>query len=110
MARPQAINGGKVVTFARHASDAAADLRVLRRDVENTQALARNRQLPVADRRRQALDVRIELLQRSALSHEQAISGNRTPLCGSYECQDPSCTELLCLAEIRRRTAESVPA
>ncbi len=111
-------NGGRP-TFARYTANSAIDLKTLRQDVERAQAKARDANLPLADRRRwlrysdlveSALDIRIELLQRSAVSHESAISGNRTTLCGSYECNDPSCRELLCLAEIRRRTEQSVPA
>jgi len=49
----------------------------------------------------QALDVRIELLQRATESHERAISGQVMPMCRQYEACDPSHRELCAIAQKR---------
>lgn len=111
MARPRALNGGKTQSFPRFVGEGLLDLRALRQEIETAEGLGERREVGAGERRRwveyrdlleSALDVRIDLLGQSAQSHERAISGQRSSLCGVYECSEPSCSELRCLAAARR--------
>ena len=110
MARPMSLNGGKTPTFPRHISDGLLDLRALRNEIEEAEGLSESASQPIAARRQWrayrdhlecALDVRIELLQRSTESHERAISGQVMPMCRQYEACDPSHRELCAIAQKR---------
>ena len=103
---PLTHNGGAKVIFPRAVSDGLLDLRALRLEIEEAEELAEQTGTPTAERRRwreyrdlleRALDVRIDLLDRSAISHDRAIGQTPTALCRKYEPHDPSHRELMAL-------------
>ena len=103
MARPANLNGGAKEVFPRAVSNGLLDLRALRQEIEKAEAIAEDvsQSLPVRRKWRsyrdlleEALDVRIELMQRSTESHERAISGRAMPTCRDYERCDP-CVRVL---------------
>jgi len=94
------------VIFPRAVSDGLLDLRALRLEIEEAEELAEAPGTPTAERRRwreyrdlleRALDVRIDLLDRSAISHDRAVGQTPTALCRKYEAHDPSHRELMAL-------------
>ena len=110
MARPMSLNGGAKEVFPRAVSNGLLDLRALRQEIEKAEAIAEDvsQSLPVRRKWRsyrdlleEALDVRIELMQRSTESHERAISGRRMPMCRQYDVCDPSHRELCAMAQKR---------
>jgi len=110
MARPMSLNGGSKQAFPRHVGDGLLDLRALRSQIVSAASVASDTRQSLAVRRRwqayrelleHALDVRIELLQRSAESHEQAISGRIGSVCRQYEAHDPSHRQLCAMAQKR---------
>ena len=114
MARPMSLNGGAKQTFPRHISDGLLDLRSLRIEIEQAEGLAEDTAQTLAVRRRwrsyrdlleEALDVRIELMQRSTESHERAISGRATLTCRRYEACDPTHLDLCVMAQKRIATS-----
>lgn len=105
----QAQHGGARPVFPRHVDNGLLDLRALRHEIEEAEAMAectsgvlRRQWTQYRDTLETALDVRLNILARDVRSHEQAISGQRTALCGRYDCTDPSCAELICLARTRQ--------
>ena len=90
----QTQNGGARVTFARHAGDWSLDVEAALDEAE----LYIRRAL----KRIQMARARTRVFRESAESHERALAGRRTALCGTYECTDPSCAELICLEQVRR--------
>jgi len=110
MARPMSLNGGSKQAFPRHVSDGLLDLRALRSQIVGAARVARDARQSLPVRRRwqayrelleHALDVRIELLQRSAESHERAISGRVGLMCRRYEACDPTHRDLCVMAQKR---------
>lgn len=103
-------NGGAKVAFARAMGNGVLDLKSLRAEIETAQALARDKRHTPAIRQRwdtygntleKALDIRIELLGKSAESHDRAISGQALPLCREYCHSDPSHRQLIQIARTR---------
>lgn len=99
-------NGGRKQIFPRAVSDGLLDLRALRLEIEEAESLAELATTPPSERRRwreyrdhleRALDVRIDLLDRTAMSHDRAIGQTPTELCRRYEAHDPSHRELMAL-------------
>ncbi len=110
MARPVSLNGGAKPTFPRAIDDGLLDLRALRMEIEKAESIADDATQPITVRRRWrtyrdhlecALDVRIELLQHSADSHERAITGRATATCRDYERCDPCIRVLHAMAAER---------
>ena len=106
----QVQNGGAKVIFPRAVGDGLLDLRSLRQEIEEAQALADDAGQSLAVRRRwrnysnlleEALDVRIELMQTTVTSHERALAGCASSKCREYQVCDPSVKQLRCEAARR---------
>lgn len=99
--------GGKKPIFPRAVGHALLDLRALRLEIEEAQALARDPAIPRGERQRWldysdrlegALDVRIDLLDRTTQSHDKAIAAHPGPLCRAYCGLDATKRALLDMA------------
>ena len=96
-------NGGSREVFPRAVGHGLMDLRAIRLEIEEAETVAEGAGTPTAERKRwrnyrdhleRALDVRIELLDRAAQSHDRIISKAPTAFCRAYEPNDPSVAEL----------------